>query len=129
MITRSHIIYQSFNDADITVEHLEAIASLRYGLSFTANLISKCYQTNDYYDSLQPIEKQYLQQLFHEVENACFHTQICEYLIKFTARKFGIQFLKKIVDQPAFHWLIPSHLKPKKQVSLLLVLYNFTAFS
>lgn len=120
-MARSLDTYQSFNDADVTVEYIEAIASLRHGLSFTANLISKCYQTDRYYESLQPVEKQLLHQLFDEAKKICFHIQPCEYFIKFIVRQYGIQFLKKIVDHSEFDWLIPPHLKSEKEVCLLLI--------
>ena len=121
LITNNVIIYQNSEDANITVEYLEAIASLRYGLSFTANLMFKCYETDGYYESLLPTEEQLLKQLFVEVENACVYIQPCEFLIKFMVRKFNMQFLKKVVDQPAFQWVIPSHLKSKKDVCLVLM--------
>ena len=121
MINKYIIIYQDSKHRDITVEYLEAVATLRYGLSFAANLMFKCYETDGYYESLLPVEEQLFKQLFVEVENACIYTQPCEFLIKFMVRKFGMQFLKKVVNQPAFQWVIPSHLKSKKDVSLVLI--------
>lgn len=118
MIVNNHEIYQSFSGV-VTLEYLEAVASLRYGLSMTANFIAKCYQTDDYYGSLQPVEKRILDRLFNEVERAClsgYHTQSHEYLIKVIVRQFGMQFLKLLVGQPSFAWLIPTHLKSMKQV-------------
>ena len=117
MIVKNHDIYQSFNDA-ITVEYLEAVASLRYGLSMTASFMAKCYQTDDYYQSLQPLEKRILDRLFVEVERACLsgYSQSHEFLIKVIVRQYGMQFLKLLVDQPPFGWLIPAHLKSTKQV-------------
>ena len=118
MIVKNYEIYQSFSGV-ITLEYLEAVASLRYGLSMTASFMAKCYQTDDYYGSLQPVEKRMLDRLFIEVERAClsgYHTQSHEFLIKVIVRQFDMQFLKLLVTQPPFAWLIPSHLKSMKQV-------------
>lgn len=118
MIVKNHDIYQSFNGV-VTLEYLEAVASLRYGLSMTASFMSKCYQTDDYYGSLQPVEKRILDRLFSEVERAClsgYHPQSHEFLIKVIVRQFGMQFLKLLVDQPLFAWLIPPRLKSTKKV-------------
>jgi len=103
----------------VTLKYLEAVASLRYGLSMTARFMSKCYQTDDYYGSLQPVEKRILDRLFNEAERAClisYHPQTQEFLIKVIVRQFGMQFLKLLVDQPLFAWLIPPHLKSTKKV-------------
>ena len=118
MIVNSHEIYQGFSGV-VTLEYLEAVASLRYGLSMAANFMAKCYQTDNYYGSLQPVEKRILDRLFSEVERAClsgYHTQSHEYLTKVIVRQFGMQFLKLLVGQPPFAWLIPAHLKSMKQV-------------
>ena len=118
MIVKNYEIFQGLNDV-VTLEYLEAVASLRYGLSMTANFMAKCYQTNDYYESLQPVEKRILDRLFTEVERAClsgYHTQSHEFFIKIIVRRFGMQFLKLLVDQPSFAWLIPVHLQSVKQV-------------
>ena len=72
---------------------------------------------NHYYLS----KNSFLKQLFVEVENACVYIQPCEFLIKFMVRKFNMHFLKKVVKQPAFQWVIPSHLKSKKDVCLVLM--------
>ena len=104
----------------VTVEYLEAVASLRYGLSMTASYMAKCYQTDDYYTSLQPVEKRILDRLFNEVKRAClsgYYPQSHEFLIKVIVRQYGMQFLKLLVDQPSFAWLIPAHLKSTKQVN------------
>ena len=121
MIVKNYEIYQSFSDV-VTLEYLEAVASLRYGLSMSASFMAKCYQSDDYYGSLQPAEKRILDRLFNEVERAClsgYHTQSHEFLIKVIVRQFGMQFLKLLVDQPPFAWLIPAHLKSMKQVRLI----------
>ena len=118
MIVKNYEIYQSFSGV-ITLEYLEAVASLRYGLSMTASFMAKYCQTDDYYGSLQPVEKRMLDRLFSEVERAClsgYHTQSHEFLIKVIVRQFGMQFLKLLVAQPPFAWLIPAHLKSMKQV-------------
>ena len=117
MIIKSHGVYQTFNGV-VTVEYLEAVAALRYGLSMTASFMAKCYETDDYFGSLQPAKKEILDQLFYEVERACLsgYPQSHEFLIKVIVRQYGMQFLKLLVDQPSFAWLIPAHLKSIKQV-------------
>ena len=121
VVVKNYEVFQSFNGV-VNLEYLEAVASLRYGLSMTASFIATCYQTNDYYESLQPVEKRILDRLFTEVEGAClsgYHTQSHEFLIKIIARRFGMQFLKLLVDQPSFTWLIPANLQSVKQVRLI----------
>ena len=118
MIVNNYEIYQSFSGV-VTLEYLEAVASLRYGLSMTANFMAKYCQTDDYYELLQPVEKRILDRLFSEVERAClsgYHTQSHEFLVKVIVRQFGMQFLKLLVGQPHFAWLVPAHLKSMKQV-------------
>ena len=110
--------YQSFTSMTtvITLEYLEAIASLRYGLSTIATIISECYQNDNFYDLLQQED---LNQLFNLVESICLnghYTQPHEFITKFIVRQFGMQFLKKLVENPVFEWLIPPHLKSKKKV-------------
>ena len=117
-IIKNYDIYQTFKDM-VTMEYLEAVASLRYGLSMTASFIAKCYQTDDYYASLQPVGKRILDRLFNEVKKAClsgYYPQSHEFLIKVIVRQYGMQFLIFLVDQPSFAWLIPAHLKSTKQV-------------
>ena len=100
----------------ITLEYLEAIASLRYGLSTIATIISECYQNDTYNDLLQYED---LNQLFNLVESFCLnghYTQPHEFITKFIVRQFGMQFLKRLAENPVFEWLIPPHLKPKKKV-------------
>ena len=129
MIIKNYEIYQSFSGHGVvTLEYLEAVASLRYGLSMTANFMAKCYQTDDYYGSLQPVEKRILDRLFSEVERAClsgYHTQSHEFLIKVIVRQFGMQFLKLLVDQSPLAWLIPAHLKSVKQVRFNGSIYDY----
>ena len=118
MIINNYDLYQNFNGM-ITLEYLEAIASLRYGLSLTATLISECYQNDTYYDVF---EQKDLNELFNIVESLCmnsYYTQPHEFITKFIVRQFGMQFLKKLVEHPAFEWLIPPHLKPKKKVRII----------
>ena len=118
-IVKNYDIYQTFSGV-VTVEYLEAVAALRYGLSMTANFMSKCYQIDNYYASLQPVEKRILDRLFDEVKRAClsgYHPQLNEYLIKVIVRQYGMQFLKLLVDRLFFAWLIPAHLKSTKQVN------------
>jgi len=103
------------------VEYLEAVASLRYGLSLTSNFISKCYQNEDYFKELQPVERHALDCLFGEVKRVCLlgcHTQPHEFLMKFIVRQFGMQFLKQLVDKPNFDWLIPPELQPARNVRM-----------
>ena len=118
-IIKNHDIYQTFSGV-VTVEYLEAVASLRYGLSMTASYMAKCYPTDDYYTSLLPVEKRTLDRLFDEVKRAClsgYYPQSHEFLIKVIVRQYGMQFLKLLVDQPSFVWLIPARLKSTKQVN------------
>ena len=118
MIINNYDLYQNFNGM-ITLEYLEAIASLRYGLSLTATLISECYQNDTYYDVF---EQKDLNELLNIVESLCmnsYYTQPHEFITKFIVRQFGMQFLKKLVEHPAFEWLIPPHLKPKKKVRII----------
>ena len=124
MIIKSQGIYQTFGGV-VTVDYLEAVASLRYGLSMTGSFMAKCYQTDDYYASLHPVEKEILDQLFDEVERACLsgYPQSHEFLIKVIVRQYGMQFLKLLVDQPSFAWLIPAHLKSTKQVKIYFTCY------
>ena len=127
---KNYVIYQTFKDTHkVTIESLEAMASLRYGLSMTANFIAKCYQTDDNYRSLQPVEKKFRDQLFNEVEKAClsgYYPHSHEFLIKVVVRQYGMQFLKFLVDQPSFAWLIPDHLKSTKQVKFnCCACYNY----
>ena len=128
MLVKNYEIHQSFSGV-VTLEYLEALASLRYGLSMTACFMKKYYQTeDDCSGALQPVEKQILDQLFNEVERAClsgYHTQSHEFLIKVIVRQFGMQFLKLLVDQPPFAWLIPAHLKSMKQVRFMVPYNHF----
>lgn len=121
MIIKSHGIWWCRDCGGVvTVEYLEAVASLRYGLSMTASFMKKCYQSDDYYGSLQPVEKKLLDRLFIEVKEACLsdYPWSHEFFIKVIVRLYGMQFLKLLVDQPSFAWLIPAHLKSIKQVKL-----------
>lgn len=114
MIVDNFDSYQNFTGV-VTLEYLEAVASLRYGLSLTATVISECYQNDTHYELLQQED---LNQLFNVVESLCLNsccTRPHEFLTKFIVRKFGMQFLKKLVELPVFEWLIPLHLKPKKK--------------
>ena len=115
MVINNYDLYQNFAGV-ITLEYLEAVASLRYGLSLTATLISECYQNDTYHVLFQ---QEYIAQLFNLVESLCLnshYTQPHEFLTKFIVRQFGMQFLKKLIENPAFKWLIPLHLQPKKKV-------------
>ena len=115
MVITNYELYQNFTGV-ITLEYLEAVGSLRYGISSTATLISECYQNNTYHVLLQ---QEYLAQLFNTVESLCLnsrYTQPHEFIAKFIVRQFGMQFLKKVVENPDFEWLIPPYLKPKKKV-------------
>ena len=117
-VINSYDLYQNSTSMTtmITLEYLEAIASLRYGLSTIATIISECYQNDTYYDLLQQKD---LNQLFNLVESLCLnghYTQPHEFITKFIVRQSGMQFLKKLVENPVFEWLIPPHLKPKKKV-------------
>jgi len=119
MIIDNYELYQSFNGV-VSLEYLEAIASLRYGLSLTATVISECYQNESRCDLLQQED---LYELFNTVESLClsgYYTQPHEFITKFIVRQFGMQFLKTLVEQPAFEWLIPPHLKPKKKVRVTI---------
>lgn len=119
MIIDNYHSYQTFTGI-VTLEYLEAIACLRYGLTLTAVVISECYQNDKCHDLLQ---QQELNQLFTVVESLClngYYTQPHEFLTKFIVRQFGMQFLKKLVEQPSFDWLIPHHLKPKKTVKVMI---------
>ena len=119
MIINNYDLYQNFTGV-VTLEYLEAIASLRYGLSMTATVISECYQNDAHYDLLQEED---LDQLFDLVKSLClsgYYPQPHEFITKFIVRQFGMQFLKRLVDHPAFEWLIPPRLKPKKKVRGLL---------
>ena len=119
MVINNYDLYQNFTGV-ITLEYLEAVASLRYGLSLTATLISECYQNDTYHVLFQ---QKSLAQLFNLVESLCLnsrYTQPHEFITKFIVRQFGMQFLKKLVDNPAFEWLIPPHLKPKKKVRVIM---------
>ena len=122
MIRKGHFVYQD-SDGTITVKYLEAIACLRYGLSFTANCLSEYHQTSGDFEALQsPSEETgILDRLFDEVKHVCLnsiHGQPHEFFIKYIARQFGMQFLKRLVDHPAFNWLIPDHLQPSKKVNV-----------
>ena len=115
MVITNYELYQNFTGV-ITLEYLEAVGSLRYGISSTATLISECYQNDTYHVLLQ---QEYLAQLFNTVESLCLnsrYTQPHEFIAKFIVRQFGMQFLKKVVENPDFEWLIPPYLKPKKKV-------------
>ena len=98
-------------------------------LSVTSAFISKCYQSEDYFKELQPVERHALDCLFEEVQRVCLlgdHTQLHVFLMKFIVRRFGMQFLKQLVDKPNFDWLIPPQLQPEKKVHMLMyVLYVF----
>ena len=121
-IIKSYDVYQTFKDK-VTVEYLEAVASLRYGLYMTASFMAKCYLTEDYYALLQPVGKRILDRLFDEVKRAClsgYYPHSHEFLIKVIVRQYGMQFLKFLVDQPSFAWLIPAYLKSTKQVKLIV---------
>ena len=127
-IMKNYDIYQTFKDM-VTIEYLEAVAALRYGLSMTASFMAKCYQTDDYYASLQPAEKRILDRLFDEIKRAClsgYYPQSHEFLIKVIVRRYGMQFLKLLLDQPSFAWLIPAHLKSAKQVKVIVVFVMIT---
>ena len=127
MIINNYDLYQNFTGV-VTLEYLEAIASLCYGLSMTATVISDYYQNNAHYDLLQQED---LNQLFELVESLClngYYAQPHEFITKFIVRQFGMQFLKRLVDHPAFEWLIPPHLKPKKKVGELLYMHNFELY-
>ena len=117
MVINNYDLYQNLTGAHVvTLEYLEGVASLRYGLSMTATVISECYHSDTCYDLLQQED---LNQLFNFVESLClnsYYTQPHEFITKFIVRQFGMQFLKKLVEHPAFEWLIPPHLKPKKKV-------------
>ena len=119
MIKKGHNIYQD-SDGTITLKYLEAVACLRYGLSFTAHYLSESHHTSGEVEVLQsPSEKIIFDRLFDEVKLVClnsYHGQPHEFLIKYTARQFGMQFLKKLIDHPTFNWLIPHHLQPAKKV-------------
>ena len=115
MVINNYELYQNFTGV-ITLEYLEAIGSLRYGISSTATLISECYQNDTYHVLLQ---QEFLAQLFNKVESLCLnsrYTQPHEFITKFIVRQFGMQFLKKVAENPDFEWLIPPYLKPKKKV-------------
>ena len=115
MIINNFDLYQNFSGM-ITLEYLEAIASLRYGLSLIATIISEYYQNDTYLDLFQQED---LNQLFDIVKSLCssgYYTQPHEFITKFIVRQFGMQFLKKLIEDPVFEWLIPPHLKPKKKV-------------
>ena len=119
MIINNYEIYQNFTGV-VTLEYLEAVASLRYGLSMTATVISECYQNDTYYDLLQHED---LNQLFNLVESLCLNgycTQPHEFITKYIVRRFGMQFMKKLVENPAFEWLILPHLKPRKKVRVTI---------
>jgi len=115
MVISNYDVYQNFTGM-VTLEYLEAIASLRYGLSMIATIISECYQNDTYYDLLQQED---LNQLFNLIKALCLnghYTQPHEFITKFIVRQFGMQFLKKLVENPTFEWLIPPHLMPKQKV-------------
>ena len=115
MVINNYELYQNFTGV-ITLEYLEAIGSLRYGISSTATLISECYQNDTYHGLLQ---HEFLAQLFNKVESLCSnsrYTQPHEFITKFIVRQFGMQFLKKVAENPDFEWLILPYLKPKKKV-------------
>jgi len=122
MIRKGHNIYQD-SDGAITLKYLEAVACLRYGLSFTARCLSESYHTSGDIEAMQsPSENGIFDCLFDEVKRVClnsYHGQPHEFLIKYTARQFGMQFLKKLIDYPTFNWLIPHHLQPAKKVPFL----------
>ena len=128
VIVKNFDICQSF-DGVVTPKYLEAVAHLRYGLSIAASLLSKCYQTDNYYELLQPVKKQILDRLFNEVERVCvsaYHPQSHEFFIKVIVRQFGMQFLKSLVDQPHFSWLIPPRLKSTKEVRYVTSCHLYT---
>ena len=119
MVINNYDLYQNFSGV-ITLEYLEAVASLRYGLSLTATLISECYQNDTYHVLFQ---QEYIAQLFNLVESLCLNSRYThphEFITKFIVRQFGMQFIKKLIENPAFEWLIPPHLKPKKKVRVIM---------
>ena len=116
MVINNYDSYQNFTGVFITLEYLEAIASLRYGLSMIATVMSECYHNDTCHDLLQQED---LNQLFNLVKSLCLnshYTHPHEFIAKFIVRQFGMQFLKKLVEHPSFEWLIPPHLKPKMKV-------------
>jgi len=130
-LTTGHEVYGKSEDT-ISLEYLEAVASLRYGLSVTSTFISQCYQSEDFYKALQPVEVNALDNLFEEVKRVCLldyytHTQPHEFLMKFIVRRFGMQFLKQLVDKPNFDWLIPVQLQPEKKVHLHQYIFLYTS--
>ena len=121
MIRKGHSVYQD-SDGTITLKYLEAIACLRYGLSFTANCLSEYHHTSGDVGTLQsPLAKSTLDYLFDEVKFEClnsYHGQPHEFLIKYIARQFGMQILKTLMDNSGFNWLIPDSLQPAKKASV-----------
>ena len=118
IIRRGHDIYQD-SDGTITLEYLEAISYLRYGLSFAANCLSEYQHTSGDVETLQSPSEGIFGRLFDKIKHVClnsYHGQPHEFMIKYIARQFGMQFLKKLIDHPTFNWLIPHHLQPAKQV-------------
>jgi len=119
MIKKGHNIYQD-SDGTITLKYLEAIACLRYGLSFTAHCLSEHHHTSGDIETLQsPFAEGTLDYLFDEVKLVClnsYHGQPHEFLIKYIARQFGMQVLKTIMNYSGFYWLIPDSLQPAKKV-------------
>ena len=106
-------------ESNITIEHLEAIAKLRFVCSVVGDLLYKYNEKGG--DNLTPHETELLQSM----KKCCNDDKLNSmeagpalFILKQVARQHGMSFLASLSKSEKLEWVIPAHLRKQDEVIL-----------
>ena len=106
-------------ESNITIEHLEAIAKLRFVCSVVGDLLYKYNEKGA--DSLTPNETELLQSMkicCNDDKLNSMEAGPAVFILKQVARQYGMSFLASLSNSEELEWVIPAHLRKQDEVIL-----------
>ena len=104
-------------ESNITIEHLEAIAKLRFVCSVVGDLLYKYNEKGA--DSLTPNETELLQSMkicCNDDKLNSMEAGPAVFILKQVARQYGMSFLVSLSKSKELEWVIPTHLRKQDEV-------------
>ena len=113
-LLKTHMDEYIHTDKVFSIQYFNSIAALRFCLSQFSDALHQWCVSGE-----QQFPKEWLEvlQAVKQLVNLPRSKYPAEYFIKYIVRQHGIQLFNqlKMCEDPSFSWIIPEHLKSKKQ--------------